>query len=461
MRALSLAAVLVLYAGAAQAAVGPEIAAKLNDRLTPLGGERAGNAEGSIPAWDGGMPKQQGPQTPQDRYADPYGDDKPLAVITKDNLAQFKARLSPGQLALFAAYPDSYQMPVYPSRRSYSAPDDWYAGTLKNATHAYLDFNPDKSQATPQHAVAGIPFPILDNNADAGVEALWNQRLRWRGPGRERSYVMAAVGGDGAASLVRMHEKLRFQAIDAPPEKKLGTVLEFSARVVLEPAALVGALKLEYDAVMPPPLVWQLSPGQYRINHVADGGGDTPALGANDMVDEDQFEGYEGSPARYQWTLLGKREIYVPYNAYRLHAGGLSYADLLSTHHLNPAVARYELHRVWVVEGKCRSGGPCAYLRRTLYLDEDSWTVLLAELYDREDRLVGFQENHTLMAYDQQLLAPALEAYYDLLGGRFLLGGMNNQEPEMRFDAAKREDFDSGSMHSWERKLGAVPKDRI
>ena len=285
-------------------------------------------------------------------------------------------------------------MQVYPSRRSYSAPDAWYAGTFKNATRAYMDVTPDKSQATPQHAVAGIPFPILDNNPDAGVEAVWNERLRWRGPGRERSYVVAGVGSDGAANLVRMHERLRFQSIDAPPEnKKIGTVLEFSARVVLEPAALVGALKLEYDAVLPPPQVWQFSPGQFRISRVADGGGDTPALGANDMVDEDQFEGYEGSPARYQWTLLGKRELLVPYNAARLHARGLNYADLLSSHHLNPQLARYELHRVWVVQGKCRSGGPCAYLRRTLYLDEDSWTVLAAELYDREDRLAGYQEN--------------------------------------------------------------------
>ena len=41
-----------LAAGSAFAAVSPEQAAELGKTLTPMGAEMAGNADGSIPAWD-------------------------------------------------------------------------------------------------------------------------------------------------------------------------------------------------------------------------------------------------------------------------------------------------------------------------------------------------------------------------------------------------------------------------
>jgi hypothetical protein len=449
---------LCLLAGTAAASVGPEAAAHLGGSLTPLGGERAGNAEGSIPAWDGGLTPQRRPAQwqPGGRYVDPYSGDKPLLVIGKDNLDRYAARLSPGQLALFERYPDSYRLAVYPSRRSYAAPAAFYAGTRQNATQAYLDDNGETAGGTPQKAVAGIPFPIPGN----GAEALWNQRLRWRGPGRERAFVQISVSPDGAASLVRFAERTRYDTLDAPPRnKKVGQVLAYTASAVLEPAKLAGTLKLVWDTLTGTPRGWQRSPGQMFISSTSEAGGDTPALGANGLLHEDQEEGYAGSPARYEWRLLpNKRELYLPYNSYRLHDAGFSYTDLLGPHHLNPDVARYELHRVWVVQARCRPAQPCVWPRRTLYLDEDSWQVLLAEAYGPDDRLAVLQEEHTLMAYDQPVLLPALEAVYDLIGGRYLANGMNNQSPEVAYGAAEPDAFDSGEMNRWARKLGAVPQ---
>ena len=451
-------ALLGLLAGSAAASVGPQAAGQLAGRLMPLGGERAGNADGGIPPWDGGLtPQRRPPQwQPGSRYIDPYAGEKPLLVIARDNLATYTARLSPGQQALFARYPDSYQLPVYPSHRSYAAPDVFYAGTYRNATQAFLDDGGETSGGTPQHAVAGIPFPLPEN----GAEAIWNQRLRWRGAGRERTYVRISVSPDGSASLVRLAERARYEAIDAAPRKKIGQVLTYTATAVFEPAKLAGTLKLVYDTLLPPPRAWQLSPGQSFIAATSEAGDDTPVLGANGLLHEDQFEGYSGSPARYEWKLSGKRELYVPYNSYRLHDAALSYSDLLTAHHLNTAVTRYELHRVWVLEGRCRPGQACGWPRRTLYLDEDSWQVLLAELYDEADRLVVLQEVHTLMAYDQPVLLPALETVYDLVGGRYLATGMNNQAPEASFGAAELDAFESGAMHGWAKHIGAVaPRD--
>jgi hypothetical protein len=443
-----------LLAASASASVGPQAAAQLSGRLTPLGAERAGNADGSIPAWDGGLVPSRRPAQwhPGDRYVDPYSGDQPLLLIGKDQLAEYAAKLSPGLQALLARYPDSFRLPLYPTRRSYAAPDAFCAGSIHNATQAFLDDGGEGAAGTPQHAVAGIPFPLPGN----GTEAVWNQRLRWRGPGRERTFVQASVSPDGIATLVRFAERARYETIEAPSHGKSGPVLAATANAVFGPSKLAGTLKLVLDTLLPPPQAWQLSPGQQFISSTSEAGADSQALGADGLLLEDQFEGYSGSPARYSWKLSGKHELVVPYNSYRLHDAGLHYADLLLQHHLNPAAARYELHRVWVLEGRCRPQQQCSWPRRILYLDEDSWQVLLAELYGADDHLAVVQEVHTLMAYDQALLLPALETVYDLDGGRYLVRGMNNQESEIAIGAAEADEFEPGATRRWARRLGAV-----
>ena len=444
---------LLMAARAAIASVGPEVAAQLQGRLTPLGAEPAGNADGSIPGWDGGLTPDRVPAgfSAGNRYSDPYADEKPVLVITADNAAKQAAHLSPGQRALLAAYPASYRLPVYPGHRSYAAPNDWYAGSFQNATQAYLD----KPDGTPQHAGAGIPFPIPQD----GNEAIWNHRLSWRGPGRQRAFCTGSVAPDGTTELVHYVELVRYQALDAEPEKKYGRILGFSILAALSPDKLRGAVKLIYDtAAAMPGSAWQFSPGQSFMSHTSEAGGDTPALGMDGLMNDDQVDGYSGPSERYDWKLRGKSEIYVPYNAYRLHDSAFDYPQLLSPHHLNPDAARYELHRVWVLEGRCRRDRSCAYPRRVLYLDEDSWRVLLAELYDHVDRLAGFQEVHTFMAYDSGVLAPALETVYDLAAGRYLVTGMNNQESEMSFPSPERDQFYPSAARHWAWKAGAKPR---
>ena len=84
---LSLAAL-----NAAQAAVSPDQAAHLGSNLTAIGAEKAGNADGSIPAYQGGL------QTPPASYQsgasmrpDPFASEKPLLVIDGKNADQYKA----------------------------------------------------------------------------------------------------------------------------------------------------------------------------------------------------------------------------------------------------------------------------------------------------------------------------------------------------------------------------------
>jgi hypothetical protein len=91
--------------GLTLAAVSAEEAARLGTTLTPIGAEKAGNADGSIPAWTGGQTTAVPGFVPGGHYPDPYADDRPLFTITAANAQQYRDKLSPGQLALLQRYP--------------------------------------------------------------------------------------------------------------------------------------------------------------------------------------------------------------------------------------------------------------------------------------------------------------------------------------------------------------------
>jgi len=114
---------LSLLAANVMAAVSPEEAAKLGTTLTAIGAEKAGNADGSIPAYTGGIPKNAGAVDSKGFLADPFANEKPLFVITATTAEQYKAKLSEGQLAMFKRYPQTYRIPVYPTHRTVVLPD--------------------------------------------------------------------------------------------------------------------------------------------------------------------------------------------------------------------------------------------------------------------------------------------------------------------------------------------------
>ena len=88
-----------------------------------------------------------------------------------------------------------------------------------------------------------------------------------------------------------------------------------------------------------------------------------PGSGGSITVDEVRI--FNGSAQRYNWNIVGKKELYIPYNTARLHANDLKYASMLTPGHINPDNMRYELHRVWVLEGVLKPGNRhlygCAY----------------------------------------------------------------------------------------------------
>lgn len=431
LRSICLAAVLVACVPAtAISKITAEEAARLKPGgdLTAVGAEKAGNKDGSIPAYEGGLTKS--PPTYKgtgSRYTDPFPDDKPLFVIGKDNMAKYKDKLSAGQLAMLTKYP-TYKINVYPTRRTAAYANFVHEATYRNSLNTELGFNGESLTG----AATGFPFPI----AKSGQEAMWNHKLRYRGRGLLRWNNQAAVTENGNFTLVKIREDIKFPyaARDVAPSA-IGNVIIYFFQVVVDPPRLAGQITLVHetmDQVREPRRAWQYNPGQRRLRRAPNVGYDNPSAASDGLRTNDQLDGFNGATDRYTWKLLGKREMYIPYNSYVLHSDKNRYADLIRRGHINQDLARYELHRVWVVESNIKPRTSHLFKRRTFYIDEDSWQISLVDCYDNRNQLWRWQEMHAMQAYDKPYFSlPAAETAYDLQSGRYIAYAMNNEEPEI------------------------------
>ena len=127
----------LLLASHGFAAVSADQADRLGKDLTPMGGIKSGNADGTIPAWDGGITTPPAGYEKGMHHPDPYAADKVLLTVTADNVGQYADKLTAGQQAMLKAYP-SYKMNVYPTHRSAAAPQRIYDATKAVATTAQL-----------------------------------------------------------------------------------------------------------------------------------------------------------------------------------------------------------------------------------------------------------------------------------------------------------------------------------
>jgi hypothetical protein len=302
----------------AVAKVGPAELAKLGKELTPIGAEKAGNADGSIPAWNGGLTQPPaGYKGTGTRYINPFPEDKPAFTITKANLAQYQSRLSAGQLALFEKFPDSYKMPVYNTRRTFANPQFIYDATLKNAANATLEGNGEALAG----ASVGIPFPIPKN----GHEVIWNHKVRFRDVSlvRWNNQFAVTTGGDFNGVKIREDVKFTYSEPGATPES-LNNVLFYFLQVTTAPPRLAGTILLVHetmDQVKEARRAWQYNPGQKRLRRAPNVGYDNPGTASDGLRTNDQTDTYNGAMDRYDWKLLGKQEMYVPANSYVQHVG--------------------------------------------------------------------------------------------------------------------------------------------
>ncbi|CAI07187.1 DUF1329 domain-containing protein [Aromatoleum aromaticum] len=386
-KTLLCASVLALIAGmqTAAAAVSAEDAGKLKTSLTPLGGEKAGNKDGTIPAWTGGY---TGPVTGSkvgDIPVSLFPNEKPVLQITASNMAQHAGKLSEGTQALLKKYPDTFRLDVYPTHRTATVPEHVAANTFKNATRCKTTEGGNSIEG----CFGGLPFPI----PQTGVEVVWNYLLRVEPESKEFGFKNIVGSSDGNHTLATRNDMF-FQQ---PYNYKDGswetwskdgegeyTMFRFSTTA---PSFKVGESLVIRDGIDPktPRQAWQYLVGQRRVRRAPTVAYDTPDFVASGANYFDEVEGFYGHPDRYEWKLVGKREMYVPYNNNELVTATVS--EAYDKFHLNPAKVRWELHRVWEVEATVVAGRRHAVPKRKYYFDEDTALMVLMDGYDAEGKL--------------------------------------------------------------------------
>jgi hypothetical protein len=398
--------------------------AKLGTTLTPLGAEKAGNAAGTIPAWDGGVTRTAPGYQPGNYYPDPFGSDRPLFTIDAKNMDKYTAQLPAGAVAMMRKYPD-YKMVVYPTRRSAAFPACHYNETKECAAKARLA--PGGNGVV--GCTGGIPFPIPKD----GNEAIWNSLLRYRGDTFGMHWSQAAVTRGGDYALVKFEYEYDFSygnCSKPASQREANKILNYVQNTTA-PARLAGQILLVHETVdqaKEPRSAWTYNPGQRRVRLAPNVAYDNPGTAADGLRTNDDFGMYNGATDRYDWKLVGKREMFVPYNSYKLSDPKLKYADILKPGHINQDLARYELHRVWVVEATLKQGTSHLYTKRTFYIDEDTWAIVASDKYDARGELWRYAEQHNENWYNVPMFFGTMEVHNDLQSGRYIAMGLRNEE---------------------------------
>ncbi|MES2264878.1 MAG: DUF1329 domain-containing protein [Pseudomonadota bacterium] len=411
---------LLLLAGAAGAAT-PEEAAQLKTKLTPLGGERAGNKEGTIPAWTGGMTEAIPGFTNGGKRPDPFASEKPLYSITAKNAEQYADKLSDGVRAMLKKYPDTYRLDVYPTHRTAAAPQWVYDNTMKNATGAKLN------GAVLSGAYGGIPFPI----PKTGAEAMWNHLLRWRGSDWHADFKGIQVTADGK-QVVTVDGRGDFQmpyyfkdgAADFKGEYWLVRLLN-AGPPIRAGEAITGRENLDSERSQ----AWVYLTGQRRVRKLPIACCDTPAPATAGISSFDEIDVFTGRLDRFDWKIVGKKELYIPYNGNKMLQPKA--AELIGKTHLNPDHIRWELHRVWVVEANLAAGKRHQATKSRYYLDEDTWVAVLGDRWDANGQLWKTLFSNPAVMPDLPATAPLQQfGFYDLISGAWYANGVMNEKAE-------------------------------
>ena len=410
-----------LATGNTLAAVSPEQAAQLGRNLTPMGAERAGNADGSIPAWN-----PNGTQVPagfiagSDNYIDPYADEEPLYIINNDNWKHYARYLTAGTVAMFEKYgADGWEMRVYPSHRGATRPDWYYANTLKNATGATLVADGQKIEGN----YPGVPFPL----PQSGLEAIWNHMVRY-GEDTSQRYDAYYVDSSGNPVLATSAYSTSVFPMFRTPDEPVGDKAWAMLRINYEaPARRAGEILLVHEpgadyTAGKGRQAWQYLSGQRRVRLAPAVSFDTPNPAVAGTSTYDDAGIYNGSPERFNWQLVGKREIIIPASGYEfLFQTRLE--DAMGPKFLKPEYIRWEKHRVWVVESTLKDGQRHVYSRRTFYLDEDTWAAVAADMYDGRDQLWRLQYLYGADLYGRKAGYGSAYGAYDLLQNIYNING--------------------------------------
>lgn len=372
--------------------------AQSSGQLSVSGAETGGSSDGRIPAYAGveQTPAGWSPGKVRSDYA-PFKSEKPLFSITAANVDKYAANLTPGQIAMFKQI-KNYRMDVYPTHRDCGYPDWVQENTRKNAGTAKLDASGDHLQSA---ILPGLPFPA----AKTGQQAIWNYLARYRGVGIQWGKLNTMVSprpGSSEWISVTSH-----QTVFMPWGKKGSNQLTadeplYSIYFAYEtPAALAGQALVQSDnfANNDSPAFYYF-PGQRRVRRMPSYNYDAPQIGFENQYTVDEPWLFNGDIDRFDWKLVGKKDIYVPYNDFAMYDFKKSVDDVFKPDQVDPSARRYELHRVYMVEATLKASMRHISQKKVLYFDEDTYLALVGEDYDAQGKLWKTKESYPIPVWE-------------------------------------------------------------
>ena len=409
---LALAAALWAQAATAQDA------ASLGRELTPSGGDKVASKDGTIPAWEG-APAAGGWSHGKKRMdAFKYKDDKPIATIDASNVDKYADKLSPGQVAALKQFA-GYKMDLYPTRRTCGVPDFVAENTKKNVGFAKIGADGWSLQ---EAYVPGYPFPF----PKSGTEVMWNTKMRYRGVGIDYPGVTTGVSPrKGGSEWIKADtEQTVFFPWGAKGSTKLSTLPRVEQNVYFAyraPTALAGqALAITIFLDQPNTETFYYFPGQRRVRRMPSYAYDSPQIGFENQYTLDEPYVFQGTIDRFDWKLVGKKEMVVPYNSFGVYDFAAKFDDVAKPDSISQSGRRYEVHRVWVVEASVKAGARHIAPKRTFYVDEDSWNLLLADDYDGQGKVFKVREGFAIPVYETGTCDVSAFQQLNLAEGRYV-----------------------------------------
>lgn len=423
---LMLSAALTLGAAlsGAQAAVTTQEAQQLKSTLTPLGAEKAGNKDGTIPAWTGGLTTPTPGFTNGGRRPDPFAAEKPVLSITAATMDRYADKLTDGVKAMLKKYPQSYRLDVYPTHRTAAAPQWVYDNAFANATKATLIDG--AAGPRPEGAYGAPPFPI----PKSGAEVIWNHILRWRGESWQREFHNTLITADGkrvmTTDAVASEESPYYfkDGADRFNGEYWNIRVQTNGPPIRAGEALAGRNNIDEDKTQS----WVYLTGQRRVRKLPLACCDVPTPSTAGSMTFDELEVYSLRIDRFNWKLVGRQEMFIPYNSNRSLVADRDDA-LLGDRHLNPDHVRWELHRVWVVEATLADGKRHVAPKSRYYVDEDSWQAVLGDRWDGNGQLWKMMWALPVALPDLPATTAVSFGFYDLIAGSWYAAQLMNEKP--------------------------------
>lgn len=422
MATTSLAAAATLRPAFAQTAPDPTL---LTTTLTPLGAERAGNADGSIPAWTGGMTEPStGPVAIR-----VFEDEQPLFTVDASNLAEHQAIVPVGIQWMITNV--GFSLPVYPTHRTAAAPQHVYDNTALNAGRTQL--SPNGGRFGFLNGFGGIPFPIIDTSDPqaAGAQLIWNHLVGWQGYSQSSfspGYVMTGgqlVLSEGGTS--------HFYYPYYDPNNSLETFDGYFYKLHLyfsAPANFDGQEIVQWHTVnqeVHPDITWELLNGQGRVRKAPNEQYDSPNAYFNGVYNEDENSGFQGNPSQYDWTYIGKEEMLIPY-----HCNSMAFVtaeQLFAPKAPNAQYIRWEKHRCWILEANLHPGIRNVMQKRRFYIDEDTWFIGTGESYGADGNLARIYMQFSRVMPTMPAVGPLSFLVFDPVANDYAYAGYLDAPP--------------------------------